>query len=193
VDSIKRDGGAWLVNDERFDAVLSTIPPQELARVGGLDVPQIPYQGAACVTLGLDQDATAGIYWLNMRDPAPYGAVISHTNFVPKDRYGEHIVYLGSYFSGEHPPDKISFLVSDFCRRFRIEPSAVHWQRAEVERYAGPVYTTGYQRIIPDYEHHGLYMAGMFSKPNYPERSMEGSVIAAQDAVQRIERGMVHG
>jgi protoporphyrinogen oxidase len=145
------------------------------------------------VTLGLDHDVAAGIYWLNMRDPAPYGAVISHTNFVPKDRYGEHIVYLGSYFSGEHPPEKIASLVSDFCKRFRIESSAVRWQRAEVERYAGPVYTTGYRRLIPDYEQHGLYMAGMFSKPNYPERSMEGSVVAAHDAVQRIERGMNHG
>jgi hypothetical protein len=32
-------------------------------------------------------------------------------------------------------------------------------------------------------------MAGMFSFPNYPERSMEGAVVAGQEAAALIDRG----
>ncbi len=56
----------------------------------------------------------------------------------------------------------------------------MHWHRLAVDPYAGPVYTTGLRKRLPDYEEHGLFLAGMFSPPNYPERSMNGSVVAGQ-------------
>jgi protoporphyrinogen oxidase len=188
VKSVRRESGKWQVNGEPYDVVLSTIPPQALAEIGGPAMPTIPYQGAACLTLGLEQEIAEGIYWLNMKDSAPYGAVITHTNFVPYDRYGEHIVYLASYFAGQISPDRAGVMASDFCRRFGVKKDAVHWQRMAVDRYAGPVYTKGYRHLIPDYEAHGLFMAGMFSPPNYPERSMEGSIVAAHQAAERMYR-----
>ncbi len=81
--SLSRDGGVWTLNGTRFDTVISTIPPQELERLGGPALPHIPYQGAACLTLAMDRQVTDGIYWLNMKDTAPYGAVVTHTNFSP--------------------------------------------------------------------------------------------------------------
>ncbi|MDD1662688.1 MAG: FAD-dependent oxidoreductase, partial [Methanomicrobiales archaeon] len=71
---MERKDGGWAVNGTRYDRVLSTIPPQEVTRIGGPELPALPDQGAACMTLGLDRDVTDGIYWLNMKDPAPYGA-----------------------------------------------------------------------------------------------------------------------
>ena len=53
------------------------------------------------MTLAIEREVTEGIYWLNMKDAAPYGAVVTHTNFIPFSRYGEHIVYLASYFSAK--------------------------------------------------------------------------------------------
>ena len=104
VEAMERDGQAWTVLGERFDTVVSTIPPQVLAPMAGLSLAPIPYQGAACMTLALDREVTNGIYWLNMKDPAPYGAVVAHTNFVPVERYGEHLIYLASYFAGSSRP-----------------------------------------------------------------------------------------
>jgi protoporphyrinogen oxidase len=186
VSKVQKVNGAWDVNGARYDTIISTIPPQELKRLGGPDIPPVPYQGAACMAIGLERDVTKGIYWLNMKDPAPYGAVISHTNFVPRERYGEHIIYLGSYFGGTLPPNLDRQMLSDFCRRFSVRLEEIHWTRMAVNPWAGPVYMTGYRSVIPEYSYGGLFMAGMFSLPNYPERSMEGAVRAGYEVTARV-------
>ncbi|HUU75603.1 MAG TPA: NAD(P)/FAD-dependent oxidoreductase [Methanoregulaceae archaeon] len=188
VISLQKDQYGWRVNGRLYDTVLSTIPPHVLGAPGDTPSTPLPYQGAACMALGLDRDVTEGIYWLNMKDPAPYGAVVSHTNFIPKDRYGEHIVYLASYFSGKMPEKIDTLMLGDFCTRFQIPESAVLWHRLAVEPLAGPVYTTGYRSLIPEYSRNGLYFAGMFSRPNYPERSMNGSVIAGNEVTALIDK-----
>jgi protoporphyrinogen oxidase len=178
VTSLSRKDGRWEINGERFDAVISTLPPQELGNITGLMMPEIPYQGAACMTLGLERDVSEGIYWLNMKDEGPYGAVVAHTNLVPQERYREHITYLASYFSGTVPARLDQKMREDFCNRFGLQEGDIHWSRMAVDPWAGPVYTTGYRSLIPAYEKHGIYIAGMFSEENYPERSMEGSIRA---------------
>ena len=130
----------------------------------------------------MERQVTDGIYWLNMKDSAPYGAVVSHTNFIPHDRYGEHLVYLASYFTDTLPPQLDKRMLSDFCRRFSVSEKEIHWHRMAIDPWAGPVYTTGYRSLIPGYEQAGLCVAGMFSRTNYPERSMEGSIKAGKDA-----------
>jgi protoporphyrinogen oxidase len=186
VTSLSRSGGTWEVNNTAFDVVISTIPPQEFQKAGGPVMPPVPYQGAACVTLAIDRDVTRGIYWLNMKDTAPYGAVVSHTNFIPVERYGERLVYLASYFSGTVPAHIGKTMINDFCSRFSVAQNEIRWHRLAVEPWAGPVYTTGYKSLIPAYENQGLFMAGMFSKTNYPERSMEGSIRAGIEVAASI-------
>jgi len=190
---MERMDGGWAVNGTRYDQVLATIPPQEVTRIGGPDLPSIPYQGAACMTLGLDRDVTRGVYWLNMKDPAPYGAVVSHTNFIPPERYGGRILYLASYFQGKMDPGLPGKMVDDFCRRFGVAPESIGWKKMAVEPFAGPVYVTGYRNHIPPYEERGLFLAGMFSLPNYPERSMEGSIVAGTEVARRMEEAPTHG
>lgn len=186
--TLSRELGGWVLNGKRFDLVISTIPPQELEKIGGPVMPHIPYQGAACLTLAMDRQVTEGIYWLNMKDSAPYGAVVSHTNFIPQERYGEHLVYLASYFSGTVPAHLDERMISDFCRKFSVAEREIHWHRMAVDPWAGPVYTTRYRALIPEYEYAGLYMAGMFSRTNYPERSMEGSIRAGNDVAECIRQ-----
>ena len=188
VSDVSFQNGVWLINGTRYDAVISTIPPQELERVGGPVLPKVPYQGAACTILAIERDVTRGIYWLNMKDPAPYGAVVAHTNFIPPERYGEHIVYLASYFSGRVPPNLEAEMLADFCTRFSLKKEEVHWHKMTVDPWAGPVYTTGYRSLIPSYKQKGLFMAGMFSRTNYPERSMEGSIRAGSEVAECIRR-----
>jgi protoporphyrinogen oxidase len=52
-----------------------------------------------------------------------------------------------------------------------------------------PVYEQGYlQRVLPfDVCLSGLYLAGMFSPTNYPERSMNGSVKAGFEAAKFLK------
>jgi protoporphyrinogen oxidase len=190
---LERKNGGWLVNGRAYDHVLSTIPPQEVARIGGPALAPVPYQGAACMTLGIDRDVTDGVYWLNMTDPAPYGAVVSHTNFIPPERYDGRIVYLASYFQGSMDPDLPRRMVDDFTRRFGLPEGSIRWRRMAVEPFAGPVYTTGYRGLMPGYEEKGLFLAGMFSPPNYPERSMEGSIIAGEEVARRMGEAGGHG
>jgi len=186
VGEIRRGADGWLVDGKDYDAVISTLPPQVTAEIAGMDIAPVPYQGAACMTLALDRDVTDGIYWLNMKDAAPYGAVVSHTNFAPLEWYGEHIVYLASYFSSRLPEDFEATMLADFCRRFSLSAEEVRWHRLAVDPYAGPVYTTGLRDRLPAYEEHGLFLAGMFSPPNYPERSMNGSVVAGEEVARRV-------
>jgi protoporphyrinogen oxidase len=193
VSSIIHENGYWTINENRYDAVVSTIPPQELMKVGGPEMQPVPYQGAACMTLAMDREVTHGIYWLNLKDAAPYGAVVTHTNFIPRERYGEHIVYLASYFSGTVPAQLDRRMIDDFCNRFSVAPKEIHWHKMAVDPLAGPVYTTGYRSLIPAYEQKWLYMAGMFSQPNYPERSMEGSIRAGMDIAMCINNRGAHG
>jgi len=193
VSSISRRNGAWEVNGIRYDAVLSTIPPQSLETLGGPALSPVPYQGAACMTLALEREVTGGIYWLNMKDTAPYGAVVAHTNFIPYKRYGEHIVYLASYFTGTVPSRLVVRMLEDFCLRFSVTRDEIHWHRMAVDPLAGPVYTTGYRSLIPAYEQQGLFMAGMFSRANYPERSMEGSIRAGSEVADCIRNRSSHG
>ena len=134
----------------------------------------------------MNRQVTNGIYWLNMKDTAPYGAVVTHTNFIPLERYGEHIVYLASYFSGTLPQRQDSRMLADFCSRFSVRPDEILWHRMAVDPFAGPVYTTGFRSLIPRYEQHGLFMAGMFSTPNYPERSIEGSIRAGFGVAESV-------
>lgn len=178
VTTITKKNSGWDVNGTFFDALISTIPPQELGRLCNLAMPVIPYQGAACMTLGLEKDVCRGVYWLNMKDEAPYGAVVTHTNFIPQEQYGEHIVYLASYFTRDVSARLDARMLADFQARFGVSDAEIHWHRMAVDPWAGPVYMTGYRSLVPAYEKHGIYIAGMFSDKNYPERSMEGSIRA---------------
>ena len=145
------------------------------------------------MSLALERDVTEGIYWLNIKGAAPYGAVIAHTNFIPFTRYGEHIVYLASYFSGTVPQGLDTRMLEDFCDRLSVRMEEIHWYKMAVDPWAGPVYTTGYRDLIPAYEHRGLFMAGMFSRTNYPERSMEGSIRAGSEVAECIMTRSTHG
>ncbi|MDO9523301.1 MAG: NAD(P)/FAD-dependent oxidoreductase [Methanocorpusculum sp.] len=191
VITLVRKNEKWQINGEEFDAVISTLPPQITNSLMGNSTDKLPdlmYQGAACMTLGLARDPTNGIYWTNMGDPAPYGAVVTHTNFVPFKWYGEHVVYLASYFKDEPDSGLKDRMIDDFCKRFSIDISEIHHADLYIDRFAGPVYVTGYKDSIPPANiGDNLFIAGMFSPENYPERSMEGSISAGLNAAKLLE------
>lgn len=187
----------WYVNGEAFDCIISTLPLHILEKISetALYLPRIPYQGAACLTAGISRDKSKpladGIYWTNMGDIAPYGAVVVHTNFAPYEWYKEQVVYLASYFTGNPADNLKEKMLTDFCSRFGVDQKEITHADMYIEPLAGPVFTTGYKAKIPQIKlQKGLYAAGMFSKENYPERSMEGSVAAGFHAAELLLEDM---
>ncbi len=127
--------------------------------------------GAICTILELYHSLTP-YYWLNIADPElPFGGLIEHTNYVPKERYGgRHILYISNYLFREHPmfmaPKKSvleSYLPALATINPSFEPSWIvksHHFRAE---YAQPVVTVGYRDCIPSRRAPvpGLYLCTM--------------------------------
>jgi protoporphyrinogen oxidase len=178
------------------DAVISTVEPRVLdtltrGKLGTIHetLQNIRYQGTACALFGLDKKLMGdGNYWLNIKADVPFGAVIEHTNFMPFEDYGERLVYVTSYFQNDkdilwtqteeevldsylHGLEK---MFPDFSRK------DIHWAKLFRRMDTAPVYEQGYlEKVLPfEAGPSGLYLAGMFSSTNYPERSMNGSIKA---------------
>lgn len=182
-----------VVNGERIECnrVISTIAPHILekiidTRLLGLDM-DISYQGTACALLGLSEKIMDDVYWLNIKDNVPFGAVIEHTNFIPPSDYGEHLMYVTSYFQN---PESVLWSSSDeelielylkgLEKLFPGFREKVKWWHLRRDIDTAPVYEVGYGKKVLPYKTsiNELYLAGMFSLANYPERSMNGSIKA---------------
>ena len=191
-----------IVVDEKIigcDRVISTVAPHVLKKIIdpqllGLDL-DISYQGTACALFGLKEALMDEVYWLNIKENVPFGAVIEHTNFIPLSDYGEHLVYVTSYFQNPDSPlwslkdeEVIELYLKGLEKLFSGSREKVKWWRLRRDMDTAPVYEVGYGKKIFQYRTKikGLYLAGMFSEANYPERSMNGSILAGFKCADEI-------
>ena len=134
----------------------------------------IDFQGTVCSVISMDE-SLLDTYWLNIADDAPFGALIEHTNFVSAERYGgEHLLYVARYIQDE---------------------SESLWQQSDDE--VAETWLDGIESLFPDmvipYDlgdavADGLYYAGMASRAQYPERSLNGGIVAGFECADRIAR-----
>jgi len=187
------------------DVVISTAEPAVLdALTGGrLSIHNmlagIRYQGTACALFGLKNRLMDDTYWLNIKADVPFGAVIEHTNFLPLSDYGEHLVYVTAYFQDASDPlwkqDEEELLESYIAGLGSMFPqfsrADVQWVKMYRRLDTAPVYETGYKsRVLPiQTDVAGLYLAGMFSPSNYPERSLNGSIVAGFECADAVLGG----
>ncbi len=182
-----------IVDGKRIECnhIVSTVAPHILRKIidtrllaFNLD---INYQGTACALFGLTEKIMDNIYWLNIKEDVPFGAVIEHTNFVPISDYCEHLIYVTSYFQNlesmlwkSSDNEVIEFYIKGLEKLFPEMRRKIKWWHIRRDLYTAPIYELGYSKKILPYETNikGLYLAGMFSDANYPERSMNGSIIA---------------
>lgn len=164
---------------ERFDRVVATIAPHAFAEMAaGLPEPyrqglaRLRHLGAVVAVMALDRRFMESVYWLSMdKRQFPFLAVVEHTNFMPRERYGgEHILYVGDYLS---PEDRLYRLPDEellrewMCALAPINPAfSPSWvRRSWVFRseYAQPVVPLGFSRQIPPIATGvpGLYLASM--------------------------------
>ncbi|MDI6902976.1 MAG: NAD(P)/FAD-dependent oxidoreductase [Methanocellales archaeon] len=172
------------------DKVISTVPPSILAKILDTSLEElrdIQYQGTTCALFALKK-SLMNVYWLNIKADVPFGAIIEHTNFVPLSDYREHLIYVVSYFHDPNDPgwqrskgEIIDWYLDGLSSMFpHFNRDDVIWTRLTRSLQTAPIYEVGYRKKILPYSTsiEGLYLAGMFSMANYPERSMNGSIKA---------------
>ncbi len=189
VDTLTVEGETGTETHDVDGVVIATMPSvlEELTgyRCG------IDFQGTVCAVLSLPEPLT-NTYWLNIADEARFGVLLEHTNFVPSDRYGgEHLVYLASYVQDseelvwqlddgaltEYWLDGVADLFPSF------DPMDVNWVEVARNPRTAPIYERGYLEQVVPYDlgeavADGLAYAGMASRAQYPERSLNGGIEA---------------
>ncbi len=194
VENIGYVNGKYYIHGMEFDAVVWTTPlpllDKKIAEI--LKLPKIKYQSSICALLGCKENFS-DLYWINV-DNAIFGAIIEHTNFMPFEDYGEHLIYLASYTTPESDLFNMSErdLANLYLKEFEklgMDRKEVKWIKIFKAKYSAPIYETGYLKKIVPYRTNlkGFYLAGMFSKPNYPERSMNGSIKAGIEVARVLK------
>jgi len=198
------DSGASAGPEEThdIDAVVVAAMPNVLEDLTGYPC-EIDFQGTVCSVWSMDQ-SLSDTYWLNIKDDAPFGVFIEHTNFVPPERYGgEHLYYTASYVQD---PDEELWRMSDeeveshwrdgIADLFpHFDPDAVNWVKTARNPRTAPIYERGYLEMVVPYDlgeevAEGVYYAGMASRAQYPERSLNGGIeagYACADLIAGVE------
>jgi len=181
-----------------IEACVVAAMPNVLEDLSGYEC-EIDFQGTVCSVLSLDQSLT-DTYWLNIADDAPFGALIEHTNFVPPKYYGgEHLLYVPRYVQSPEEDvwrmadaDVEELWLSGIEELFpEFDRSSVNWIETARNPRTAPVYERGYLDTVIPYDlgsevAEGLYYAGMASRAQYPERSLDGGIEAGYACADRI-------
>jgi protoporphyrinogen oxidase len=200
VDSltVDTDGGA---TTHDVDAAVVATMPNVLEDLTGYTC-DIDFQGTVCSVISMDESLTE-TYWLNIAEEVPFGALIEHTNFVSPERYGgEHLLYAVSYI--QSPEEElwqmdddgveeawlsgVESLFPDFSR------DSVNWIETARNPRTAPIYERGYLDMVIPYDlgdavAEDVYYAGMASRAQYPERSLNGGIVAGYECADRIVDG----
>ena len=180
-----------------LDTVVVATMPNVLTDLTGYAC-DIDFQGTVCAVVSLPEPLT-DTYWLNFIDEAPFGVLIEHTNFIPASRYGdEHLLYLASYV--QDADEEVWQLDDEGVREYWLDgladlfpafdPDDVNWMNVSRNPRTAPIYERGYLDMVVPYDlseavADGVYYAGMASRAQYPERSLNGAIeagFAAADA-----------
>jgi len=180
------------------DGVVVATMPDVLEVLTGYEC-DIDFQGSVCAVVSMDEPLL-DTYWLNIADDAPFGALIEHTNFVPPDRYGgEHLLYVASYIQDRS--EDLWQLDDDGVRQRwlegiadlfpRFDRDAVNWVKVGRNPKTAPVYERGYLEMVVPYDlgdavAPGVAYAGMASRAQYPERSLNGAIEAGYAAADSL-------
>ncbi len=180
------------------DAVIACVPSERFVAMApplGDDyerrVVSARWQWALCYVVAL-KEPLSPIYWLNISDAGtPFIALIEHTNFIDKERYGgQNLVYLSNYLTPNHPWFSLSDQELDDLYLPHLEKFNPKFERDWVlDRWvfkgpnAQPVIRRNYREELPDHRTSipGLYLANM--QQIYPEDRGQNYSIRMGDLV----------
>ena len=192
---------AGTVTTHVVDAAVVAAMPNVLEHLTGYAC-EVDFQGAVCGLVTMEESLLES-YWLNVAHDAPFGALVEHTNFVDPDRYGgDHLLYVAAYVQDDE--EDLWRMDDDEVRETwlsGIESMFPEFDRETVSELriarnprAAPIYERGYLDLVVPYHldsavGEGVYYAGMASEAQYPERSLNGGVVAGFEVADRIASG----
>lgn len=185
VSSIRGMLGKFLVSTDKgdtlsFDKVICTLPTplffkitKRLPEVYKNKFSKLAGLGAVNLVLALKKPFLKdGTYWLNVNQPGfPFLAVVEHTNFMSKTRYGgDCVVYVGNYLEPTH--QYFGKTAQELTREFSpfLKKIAPHFSLKLVRKswvfkapFAQPVVGKNYSKNIPPPKTpiDGLYLANI--------------------------------
>jgi protoporphyrinogen oxidase len=193
------EDGETVTDRYDVDSVVVAAMPNVLEELTGYPC-DIDFQGTVCSVISMDEPLMP-TYWLNIADEAPFGALIEHTNFVDPERYGgEHLLYVARYI--QSPEEDIWQQDDEEVRETwlsgieslfpEFDRESVNWVKTARNPRTAPVYERGYLDMVVPYDlsddvADGLYYAGMASEAQYPERSLNGGIVAGYECADRID------
>ncbi|MGQ4554829.1 FAD-dependent oxidoreductase [Halobellus sp. GM3] len=193
------DGGTAT---HEVDAAVVATMPNVLESLTGYAC-DVDFQGAICGLVTMDE-SLLDTYWLNVAHDAPFGALIEHTNFIERERYGgDHLLYVAAYV--QDSDEALWRMDDDEVREAwlaEIESMFPDFDRSSVSQFriarnprAAPIYECGYLDLVVPYDlgaevGEGVYYAGMASGAQYPERSLNGGVVAGYEVADRIDASL---
>ncbi|MBP2250496.1 protoporphyrinogen oxidase [Halarchaeum solikamskense] len=198
VETLTAESGDGTTETHEVESVVVAAMPNVLEGLTGYEC-DIEFQGTVCSVISMSESLT-DTYWLNVADDAPFGALIEHTNFIDESHYGgEHLLYVPKYVQSPEDPvwamdddevadtwiEGIEALFPDFDRE------SVNWVRTARNPRTAPIYERGYLDMVVPYDladdgAPGVYYAGMASEAQYPERSLNGGIVAGYEVADRI-------
>ncbi|GGM54930.1 protoporphyrinogen oxidase [Halarchaeum rubridurum] len=198
VEALTAESGDGTTETHDVDSVVVAAMPTVLESLTGYEC-DIEFQGTVCSVVSMSESLT-DTYWLNVADDAPFGALIEHTNFVDESHYGgEHLLYVPKYVQG--PEDEVWQMDDDEVAETWLagieslfpdfERSQVNWVKTARNPRTAPIYERGYLDMVVPYDladdgAPGVYYAGMASEAQYPERSLNGGIVAGYEVADRI-------
>ncbi|GAD51782.1 phytoene desaturase [Halarchaeum acidiphilum MH1-52-1] len=198
VRTLTTEDADGVVETHDVDSVVVAAMPNVLEDLTGYAC-DVEFQGTVCSVISMDESLT-DTYWLNVADEAPFGALIEHTNFIDESHYGgEHLLYVPKYVQSPDDPvwgmddgavaetwiEGIESLFPEFDRE------SVNWVKTARNPRTAPIYERGYLDLVVPYDladdvAPGVYYAGMASEAQYPERSLNGGIVAGYEVADRI-------
>lgn len=107
IKEIKKKGDKFLINNQLFDKVISTLPTPIMTKITTNIFPayflqklrKLKYLHALTFILETDKPILDKTYWLNVStSKIPIMGIVQHTNFIDKKYYGgNHLCYLAWY------------------------------------------------------------------------------------------------
>ena len=196
--TVERDDEEVTEATHEVDAAVVAAMPNVLQSLTGYAC-EVDFQGAVCGLVTMDEPLL-DTYWLNVAHDAPFGALVEHTNFVDRERYGgDHLLYVAAYVQDSE--EELWQMDDNAVRETwlaEIESMFPDFDRASVSEFriarnprAAPIYERGYLDLVVPYHldsevGEGVYYAGMASEAQYPERSLNGGVVAGYEVADRI-------
>lgn len=166
IKKIKKKKEKFLIDNQEYDLVISTLPTQVTAKISEKIFPakftqnfrKLSYLHALTLILETDKPILEKTYWLNISvSEIPIMVLVQHTNFIDKKYYGgKHIAYLGWYLDKDdklwnmNTQDLLNFIIPYLKQisNFKFQISNYYVFRAP---FAQPIFDKTFLKYKPNF------------------------------------------